>query len=151
MEKLNEIAEVTFSVFEGQIYAECSEQFPSIFFLIDGYYVEVAAKDYVIDVSEDKDRSICLIQISKTDSPFLIIGMPLFVDYTTVFDDIESFVIFLPTEGSEKQTLERGSIPRKSLRLVTDIEASDEVKFIGNLFGNIAALIIIAIYVFLLY
>ena len=54
---------------------------------MDGTWLEVAAKEYVIDVSKAQDRSICLIQIQATTLPFNILGMPLFVDYTTSFYD----------------------------------------------------------------
>lgn len=73
---------------------------------MSGKWIEVAAKDYVLDVSRSQDGSICLIQVMKTTAPFNIFGMPFFIDYTTVFDDDASEVSFEPTEGSSKINVE---------------------------------------------
>ena len=51
IEKLEEAAAIGFETHKGRLYTKCRENFPSLFFLIDGHFIEIAAKDYVIDVS----------------------------------------------------------------------------------------------------
>ena len=63
MEELARVSNIEIKPFEGRTYVKCGDSFPSIFFLMDGSWLEVAAKEYVIDVSKAQDRSICLIQI----------------------------------------------------------------------------------------
>ena len=63
MEELARVSNIEIKPFEGRTYVRCGDNFPSIFFLMDGAWLEVAAKEYVIDVSQAQDRSICLIQI----------------------------------------------------------------------------------------
>jgi len=100
MNELEAIAGTKLEPYEGRTYARCVPSFPPLYFQMDGKWVEVAVKDYVIDVSRLSDGSICLIQVKRTSAPFNIFGMPLFVDYTTVFDDTASTVSFEPTNGS---------------------------------------------------
>lgn len=51
MEELAQKAGAEFQAFNGRTYARCSNNFPSLFFLVDQKWLEVAANDYVIDVS----------------------------------------------------------------------------------------------------
>jgi len=151
IEELAKVAKSTFQSHNGRLYTLCSNEFPSIYFLIDGIYLEVAKKDYVVDVSQQQDGSICLVQIAATDSPFLILGMPLFVDYTTVFDDLESTVDFWPTKGSAKGELKSEAIPKQALRLLTDFEISEYSEYVADTFATLTFGFVVATYIFLLY
>ena len=51
MEELARVSNIEIKPFEGRTYVRCGDNFPSIFFLMDGAWLEVAAKEYVIDVS----------------------------------------------------------------------------------------------------
>ena len=124
VDELARVAKEKLFAYNSRLYSRCSNNFPSIFFLISGIYIEVAPKDYISDVSREKDGSVCLIHFQPSDSPFLIFGMPLFVDYTTVFDDQASIVGFKPTVGSEKVTIREGVVPMQALRLPSDFELS---------------------------
>ena len=62
MEKLEKKTKTKFEQRQGRFYARCLNViFPSLFFLVDGQWLEVAEKDYVLDVSKAGDGSICLI------------------------------------------------------------------------------------------
>ena len=38
---------------EGVIVTECNHEYPPIYFMFDGYWIEAAAKDYVFAVDEE--------------------------------------------------------------------------------------------------
>ena len=109
MDVLEEVAGTRLEPHEGRTYARCVNSFPPLYFQMSGHWIELAVKDYVIDVSRLQDGSICLIQVMRTDAPFNIYGMPLFVDYTTAFDDEASTISFKSTNGSLKSDLEPDS------------------------------------------
>lgn len=48
--------------------------------------------------------------------------MPLFIDYTSVFDDPASKVSFEPTQGSEKIAVQSSGKPKFELVLITEVE-----------------------------
>ncbi len=61
---------------------------PDLHFMFDKKWLTVKRDDYQVDVSEDQDGSICMLLLKGSDSrPFLIMGLPLYVDYYTVHDD----------------------------------------------------------------
>jgi len=51
-----------FKLVDGIITTKCYE-FPPLYFLFDGFWVQVDASDYVLDFSEAQDRSICMLLI----------------------------------------------------------------------------------------
>lgn len=51
MHHLSRVADSKFEAYKGRTYARCSPNFPSIFILVDGVYLEVSPLDYVIDTS----------------------------------------------------------------------------------------------------
>jgi len=97
IEELEVAANTEIERYKGRLYSRCLTDFPSLFFLSNNTYLEMAAKDYMIDVSKANDGSICLLQITPTTLPFLIFGMPLFVDYTSTFDNEARKVFLVPT------------------------------------------------------
>ena len=110
MEKLEKKALTKLEPYKGRTYARCVP-FPSLFFLVDGQWLEVVERDYVLDVSRAEDGSICLIQILPTNAPFHVFGMPLFVDYTVEFDDDNMQVAFNLSSSSEKAEIDQGDAP----------------------------------------
>ena len=54
--------------------------------------------------------------------PFNILGMPLFVDYTTSFYDSFSRIAFTPTTGSDKIDIEADveEVPQQKLKLLDE-------------------------------
>ena len=111
MERLTEVTGAELEFYQGKTYTRCSNEFPPIFFLFYNKWVEVASKDYVVDVSRNQDDSICLVKFVPTSSPFLIFGTPFFTDYITKFDDEKGLVTFLPAEGANKSFIKKGQAP----------------------------------------
>ena len=66
------------------------------------YWVEVRPDEYVLDVSEENDLSLCIFAISKNSEPFHIIGMPLLQDYYSIFNMEEGKIGFAPHTVSDK-------------------------------------------------
>jgi len=48
----------------GNIFAKCDSNFPALFFLFSGTWLEVDPSDYLVDVSEEKDQSLCLLLLA---------------------------------------------------------------------------------------
>jgi len=90
------------------VVTECTANWPSIFFLMDRRWIEVAPKDYVFDVSQGQDGSQCILFFMPAGIPMNILGMPLFVDYYTIHDPITGEVGWAPHSASNKKTLQRG-------------------------------------------
>ena len=67
--------------------------------------------DYVVDVSESKDRSLCLLLLAESETPFLVMGLPLFVNYYTVHEDVSGRIGFAPHSTSTKNGPYEGRIP----------------------------------------
>ena len=99
---------------DGYVVSKCYEDFPTLYFLFDGYWVGVYPDEYVVDVSEKQDRSMCVLLLSQGDHSFMVMGNPLFQDYYTVHDDEKSRIGFAPTSISEKSALEAGSQPSRA-------------------------------------
>lgn len=122
MSELQAIAGTELQPYEGRTYARCVPSFPDLYFQVNGKWLQVAVKDYVIDVSRNSDGSICLIQVMQTSTPFNILGMPLFIDYQAVFDDKASTVSFDPIKGSIKDAIEYDdSRPEFAFSLLTQV------------------------------
>ena len=91
---------------EGVILTECNHDYPSIFFLFDGYWIEAAAKDYIMAVDEDQNQ--CIFFILPANMAMNVIGMPLFVDYYTIHDPETGIVGYAPHSTSQKSDLVEG-------------------------------------------
>ena len=59
-------------------------------------------QDYVRDISDEENGSQCLLLIVKGQTPFLVMGLPLYKGYYTVHDDANSRLGFVPHVGSTK-------------------------------------------------
>lgn len=49
-------------------------------------WLEIRPDEYVLDVSENKDRSLCLLTFERNNEDFNIIGHPLLMGYYTIFN-----------------------------------------------------------------
>ena len=88
---------------EGAILTECNHEFPNIYFLYEGFWIEASAKDYLFAV--DDAQVECVFFIFPQDAPINVIGMPAFVDYYTIHDPVTGNVGFVPHSTSMKETL----------------------------------------------
>ena len=152
MNELENVAGTRLEQYEGRTYARCVTTFPTLYFQMDGKWLEVSTSDYVIDVSKLSDGSICLVQIKKTSAPFNIFGMPLFIDYTTKFDDDASTVKFEPMVDSVKEAVEVDSRkPVLSLKMATEVEQFADAQYWANTISRISVILFLGISVAIWY
>lgn len=67
-----------YEIVDGYAYASCNKNYPSIYFLINGVWLEVPDADYVREVDNGR---ICTFKLRALDAPFNILGLPIFYDY----------------------------------------------------------------------
>ena len=53
-----------FEVTDGYVITKCYDDFPQIHFLFNDKWLTVNPDDYVVDISGEQDRSICLLLLS---------------------------------------------------------------------------------------
>lgn len=74
-------------------------------------FIQVDPEDYVFDVSEGQDRSMCILLIVASDMPIHVIGMPLFINYYSVHNLEEATIDWVPIPNSPKPALKSGVLP----------------------------------------
>lgn len=121
MEIFSEMGGNEYEISSGYVITKCYEDFPSLHFLFNDKWVAVDPADYVVDISENQDRSICVLLLSESDIAFFIMGLPVYMDYYTVHDDEANKIGFAPRTGSSKEKLRTGERPERFL-LSTDPE-----------------------------
>lgn len=100
--------EAEYEIARSYVLTKCYEDLPSLFFLIGDMWVTVDPSDYVLDVSDFQDRSICVLALQPGEGPFFVMGAPLFADYYTVFDDTKGRIGFVPRINSSINALSPG-------------------------------------------
>ena len=79
----DEVSGNDYQVEQGQVLTDCGYDYPNLYFMIgepdsgNEYWVEVRPEEYVLDVSEDQNRELCILAISKNSEDFNIFGNPL--------------------------------------------------------------------------
>lgn len=87
---------------QGYVISKCYEDFPVVSFLFDDKWLQVHPDEYVVDISETQDRSLCVLLMSEGDRPFIIMGLPIYMNYYTVHDDDNNRIGFAPHSTSSK-------------------------------------------------
>ena len=62
----------------------------------------------MIDISEEGDSSICALLFGQGEQPFLVMGMPVYMDYYTIHDEANNRLGFVPHKDSSKSPHEEG-------------------------------------------
>lgn len=60
--------------------------YPTLYFLIDGYWTEMKPNDYIIDSSGNQDRSVCTIGIVPNSEDYWLFGDSFLRGYYSVFN-----------------------------------------------------------------
>lgn len=127
-----------YEVSEGKILTKCYDSFPALHFMFDKIWLTVSPNDYVIDISADQDRSLCQLSIVAGSQPFLVMGLPLLMDYYTVHNDKIGSIGFVPRAGSAKDGPYWGTVPTRTFSLSTtgvewDLGLSDDKSWSGGI------------------
>ena len=62
---------------DGRVFSSCAAAYPNIYFMINGFWIQVQPEDYVVRLSD----TLCTFKIRPFDAPFNILGMPAFMGY----------------------------------------------------------------------
>jgi hypothetical protein len=92
------VPDVKWSFEGGVVVTECDAEYPTLWFMFDEKWIEVAAKDYLFTVETGE----CIFFILPANLPMNILGMPLFTDYYTIHDPITGTVGWAPHSASTK-------------------------------------------------
>ena len=79
--------------------------------MFDNKWIEVRAENYIFHEQDDNE---CTFLIMPVDSPINMMGMPLMMDYYTVFDHKQELISWAPHKYSMKGALVRGVLPSAS-------------------------------------
>ena len=91
----------------GRFYTyECKpEKFPTIYLLVDGYWLELRSEDYLIDASDAGDRSLCMFAFTQNTDEFWLLGDVFYRGYYVIHDDVGAKVGIAPHSTSMKRAL----------------------------------------------
>lgn len=90
---------------QGYVISKCYDDFPVVSFLFEDKWLQVYPDEYVVDISETQDRSMCVLLMSEGDHPFIIMGLPIYMNYYTVHDDDNNRIGFAPHSTSSKSAI----------------------------------------------
>lgn len=138
------MSDVIGRLFQGQRYVEFSgfylfscnnkEEFPNLYFLIDNYWLELTASDYVIEFGMSGGESICFLGITGQDNDYALFGDVFMRGYYSVHDIDNSRVGFAPYQGSYKSKIKAGTDPNKEMDAAF---AEQGWLYHGNMWWNI--------------
>ena len=52
IEKLFEIVGTPYEIRDGATYASCTANYPNLYFMLDGHWLQIPPVDYLVDISE---------------------------------------------------------------------------------------------------
>jgi len=112
----------------GRILASCEDKMPDLHFMFDQKWLTVKRADYQIDVSEEQDRSICMLLIQQSETPFVVMGLPVYVGYYSVHDDKDGTISFAATKRSSKINPSWGTVSTRDFGDEEDIAKFEKTK-----------------------
>lgn len=81
------------------------ELFPTVYLLVNGYWLEIKSDDYLLDASDNGDRSVCIFAFTQNTDDFWLLGDPFYRGYYVVHDDKNGKVGIAPHSTSTKKAL----------------------------------------------
>jgi hypothetical protein len=90
----------------------CNSVLPQVSLAIDGKWIVANSADMIIDISANKDKSLCMLAFLPNRSSFWHLGQAFYKDYYIVHDFDRLLMQFAPTEEAKKTRLELvGTLP----------------------------------------
>ena len=103
---------------EGVVLTECNHDFPSLFFMFDGHWLEASPRDYVFAIDDNREQ--CIFFIMPANMAMNIIGMPVFVDYYMAHEPDTGIIRVAPHTTSNKFDIMASNPPtRKFLEVIS--------------------------------
>lgn len=122
-----------FQAQQGFAVAECKAAWKPIWFMIGEYWFEIKPREYLLDVSENGDRSVCHILMIGNNYDFFLFGLPFYQGYYTSHYMWNHVMGFAPHDRSDKKFLKKAPVPEAVFTLPTP-----------DYFGQLALILIIA-------
>ena len=140
------IVELKTEISSGFYVTDCDpEKWPSVYFLVSNYWFEVSPEHYLVDASEEKDDSKCLIAFTANDSDYFLIGDAFFRGFYSVHDDNNDRIGFAPHSESNKTAAVFASTPPKnSIKLGFFVKYKQEILIVAGSILVVAGLAIFA-------
>lgn len=127
-------------------YACKPENFPNIYLQVNGYWIEFRPEDYLLDASDNNDRSFCIFAFTQNTDEFWLLGDVFYRGYYVIHDDLNAKIGIAPHSTSHKKALlHTDYIPSKTLQ---NGEWSKKKQLL--VYGGIPVAIILVILFFLL-
>ena len=79
--------------------------------MFSDYWVQIDPEEYLLDVSENHDGSICHIEVLPNTYGFFLLGQPIFQGYYTHHDMDAQTIGFIPHSMSTKPFLQIAELP----------------------------------------
>jgi hypothetical protein len=119
IERFLSITKVKTEIESGFYVTDCDpKSWPSVYLLVSNYWLEVSPEDYLVDASEDRDGSKCLIGFTANDSEFFLVGDTLFRGFYSVHDDDHDRIGFAPhSESTKSAAVFASQPPTNSIKL----------------------------------
>jgi hypothetical protein len=70
----------------GVAYTTCMANFQPLYFMFSDYWIQINPEEYLLDVSENHDGSVCHIEVLPNTYGFFLLGQPIFQGYYTHHD-----------------------------------------------------------------
>ena len=85
---------------EGTVKFSCKAKMPDLYFMIQGYWMKVPARDLI-----KTGGSLCSLRIRPIDAPFNIMGLPAYKDYYINHDQLWNTMSILPYDETLRPRL----------------------------------------------
>lgn len=100
---------------QGITLCECATTFKPLYMMMNNRWIEMRPEEYLFDVSENQDQSVCHVMVLANSYSFFLVGLPFFQGYYTIHDLEAPSIGYIPHDNSSKDFLVYGEIPDQYL------------------------------------
>lgn len=119
MNYMIEITPFTYEQKNGFTVAQCNADWKSLWFMVQGYWIQLTPQDYLVDVSPNKDKTVCHLLMVPNTFNFFVLGLPTFYGYYVVHNMGKNFLGWIPHDDSMKEFLTKAPLPEQILEVET--------------------------------
>jgi len=106
--------------------------------MVSSYWFEISPEHYLVDASNNRDKSVCILAFASNDSDFFLIGDSFFRGYYAIHDDDHDRIGFAPHSESKKSAPSFAKYPPSQ-----SLQLSFFVKYKKECWMAVAALLIL--------
>ena len=77
VEQLYGVMGIEYEIQDGISRAACATNYPDLYFMHNGYWMQVRPDDYI----REESANICALKIKPIDAPFNVMGIPAYIGY----------------------------------------------------------------------